>query len=112
MFTTDMGSLAHDRIHDLLTARSATMTLLDQAHVKDHPAPVRESHPVLEEASFTMLETIETEIIAWLRAVIYQERGAHDVKHIDRLLGGILGRIGYLEDAWAQEYPKREWPIY
>lgn len=114
MFTTDMGSLAHDRIHDLLTARTATMALLDASQAKDQPSPVRETHPALEEASYTMLETIEDEIIAWLNAVIYQERGVHDIKHIDRLLGGILSSIGgsggYLKRAWAEVYPKRAWP--
>lgn len=110
MFTTDMGSLAHDRIHDLMTTRSAVMALLDPAHTKDHPSPVRDTHPALEEASYTLLESVEDEIIAWLQAVIYQERDIHDVQLIDRLLDGVPGRIGYLKRAWSAVYPKRPWP--
>lgn len=110
MFTTDMGSLAHDRIHDLFTALDSMREILSAEHAKDHPSPVRVTHPALEEAIYETSEKIEDEIIAWLQAVVYQERGTHDVEHIDHLFGGRIERLGLIDIAYANVYPNRERP--
>lgn len=98
MFKTDMGSLAFQNIYDLIAIDKA-LIYVPETDRKDMPNAVGEIFPDMMDSFMDIRETINEVIVRWLIAVINQERDTDDVREIDRMLDGVLGGRGVIDEA-------------
>lgn len=98
MFKTDMGSLAFQNIYDLVTI-DKSLIYVPETDRKDMPNAVGDIFPDMMDSFMDIRETINEVIVRWLIAVINQERDTEDVREIDRMLDGVLGGRGVIDEA-------------
>ncbi len=104
-FKTDMGSLAYEKIYDLLELDEGLMNI-GMKRTKDEPSEVRRVAPNRVNTTMDMREYIEDEIVGWLKAVRKQESGTNDIKMLNNLFHNKLSQRGILQQALLQKEPQ------
>ena len=97
-FKTDMGSLAYEKIYDLLELDDA-LTHIGMKRTKDEPSEVRKIAPSRVNTTMDIREYIEDEIVGWLKAVKKQESGTNDITLLNELFNNKLSQRGILQQA-------------